>query len=73
MAEDGKSLDVFGIKPVADSINTVTKGAVDGAGAFFGRICLPAAEEFGLLLRDKVSAWRARNIVRIAEKFTLFC
>lgn len=35
-------------------LNTLAQGAVDGAGAFLGRICLPAAEEFGLLLRDKV-------------------
>ena len=68
MSEENKSLDVLGLKPVADSINTVTKGAVDGASAFLSRICLPAAEEFGLLLRDKVSAWRSKNAVAIANK-----
>ena len=36
-----------------------------GAGAFLGRICLPAAEEFGLLLRDKVSHWRGNNAAKI--------
>lgn len=49
MSEDNKSLDVLGVKPIADSVNTVTKGTVDGASAFLSRICLPAAEEFGLL------------------------
>lgn len=68
MPEDNKSLDVLGIKPVADSINTVTKGTVDGASAFLSRICLPAAEEFGLLLKDKISAWRAENAVDIANR-----
>ncbi|EGQ9578026.1 hypothetical protein NMR30_003665 [Vibrio cholerae] len=68
MNDDNKSLDILGIKPVADSINTVTKGTVDGASAFLSRICLPAAEEFGLLLRDKVSAWRSKNAVSIANK-----
>jgi hypothetical protein len=71
MAEnDSKSVDVLGIKPVADAISHVTKAAVDGASAFLGRICLPAAEEFGLLLQDKVRVWRAKNalaVVREAE------
>ena len=66
--ENSKSLDLFGIKPIAESVNTVTKAAVDGAAAFLGRICLPASEEFGLLLRDKVSAWRSANFVSIARK-----
>ena len=66
MPEPDQSLDVLGIKPVSEAINTVTKATTEGAGAFLSRICLPAAEEFGLLLRDKVSAWRARNAVAIA-------
>lgn len=68
MTDDNKSLDILGIKPIADSVNTVTKGTVDGASAFLSRICLPAAEEFGLLLRDKVSAWRSNNAIAIAHK-----
>ncbi len=71
MTEENKSLDILGLKPVADSVNTVTKGTVDGASAFLSRICLPAAEEFGLLLKDKVSAWRAKNAVEIAHKAQL--
>lgn len=66
-----KSLDLLGVKPIAESISTVTKGVVAGAAAFLGRICLPAAEEFGLLLRDKVSNWRARNAVNVATKAEL--
>ncbi|MDP2232790.1 MAG: hypothetical protein Q8K89_04075 [Actinomycetota bacterium] len=66
MADEKPSLDIFGIKPIADSINTLSKGVVDGTAALLGRICLPAAEEYGLLLRDKVHAWRARNISAIA-------
>jgi len=65
VAEPDKSLDVLGIKPVAEAINTVTQATTAGAGAFLSRICLPAAEEFGLLLRDKVSAWRAKNALAI--------
>jgi hypothetical protein len=49
-------------------MTTIAKGVVDGAGAFLGRICLPAAEEFGLLLRDHVKHWRNKNFVRITRQ-----
>lgn len=65
MTDDSKSLDVLGLKPVAESVNTITKGTVEGASAFLSRICLPAAEELGFLLRDKVSNWRARNAAAV--------
>jgi hypothetical protein len=65
---DNKSIDVLGIKPIGDSVLKVTEGSVEGASAFLSRICLPAAEEFGLLLRDKVSMWRAKNAVEITTK-----
>ena len=66
--EKSTSLDILGTKPLADSVHAITKGALDGAGAFLSRICLPAAEEFGLLIRDKVSAWRARNLVSVIQR-----
>ena len=68
MNETDKSLDVLGIKPIAEAVNTVTQATTTGAGAFLSRICLPAAEEFGLLLRDKVSAWRAQNALAITAR-----
>lgn len=66
MPEQDKSLDILGIKPVAEAINTVTKASTDGVGALLSRICLPAAEEMGLLFKDKVHAWRAKNAISIA-------
>jgi hypothetical protein len=63
-----KSFDLLGMKPLAEAANTLTKATVEGASAFLSRICLPAAEEFGLLLRDKVSVWRANNAAKIAQK-----
>ena len=50
------------------ALTTLAKGAVDGSAAFLGRIFLPAAEEFGLFLKDKVSAWRANNAREIVKK-----
>lgn len=65
---DNRSLDVLGIKGLSESIRIATQGFVDGAAAFLSRVCLPAAEEFGLSLRDRVSAWRARNASRVLSK-----
>ena len=66
--DKSRSLDLLGIKPIAKSIDTVTTGTVNAAAAFLSRICLPAAEEFGLLLRDGVRGWRASNIASITQK-----
>jgi hypothetical protein len=68
MNNEDKSLDLLGVKPVGEAVNAVTQGAVQGTGAFLSRICLPAAEEFGLLLRDKVREWRATNLEKIAQE-----
>jgi hypothetical protein len=65
---DEHSLDILGIKPVGKAVEKITAGTVDGAGAFLSRICLPAAEEFGLLLRDRVHNWRTQNLVAITRK-----
>lgn len=50
------------------ALTTLAEGAVNGTGAFLGRICLPAAEEFGYLLRDRVRGWRTANFVKVAQK-----
>jgi hypothetical protein len=63
--QENQSLDILGIKPISDAINLATKAIVDGSSEFLRRICLPAAEEFGLLLRDRVSHWRAVNAARM--------
>ena len=65
---ESRSLDVLGIKPVAEAISHATRASIDGASAFLGRICLPAAEEFGLLLQDEVRAWRAKNAFAVVTE-----
>jgi Abortive infection alpha len=60
-----QSPDILGIKPIADSVNLAAKAIIDGSSAFLSRICLPAAEEFGLLLQDQVRHWRAGNAARM--------
>ena len=65
---ENKALDVLGVKGLGDSARIITQGTIDGARAFLSRMCLPAAEEFGLLLRDKVSRWRDENAVRMLNQ-----
>src|ERR1039457_4472912 len=66
--DDTKSLDILGVRPVAKAVDRTTEASLAGASAFLSRICLPAAEEFGLLLRDRVGHWRATNAAKIAAK-----
>ena len=60
-AKTDSSLDILGVKPVGQAIEHASKTTIDGASNFLSRICMPAAEEFGLLLHDKVKRWRASN------------
>lgn len=68
MLEHDKSLDILGVKPIAKSVEKVTDATLKGSGAFLSRICLPAAEELGLLLQDKVKVWRADNAAKTMRK-----
>lgn len=52
------------MKPIAAAFEKVVGATVDGATAFLSRICLPVAEEYGLLLKDRVAQWRAQNAAR---------
>ena len=62
---ENTSVDIFGIKPIGNAIEHVTKTTVDGMAAFLGRICNPAAEEVGHLLQDKVKRWRAERAQKV--------
>lgn len=61
-------LDVAGAEALSKAVAKASDATVDGASAFLSRICLPGAEEFGYLLRDRISGWRQRNGLKIAAK-----
>ena len=63
-----QSKDLLGLAPYGEALKIAVQGAVDGASAFLGRICLPAAEELGLLFQDRMRVWRASNAANIATK-----
>ena len=65
---DDKTADVLGVRGLSDSMRIATQGLVDGARAFLSPLCLPAAEELGLALRDRISSWRAINALRMLNK-----
>ena len=60
-------ITILGAKPVAEAMNTVVKGTVDGLAEVLKRICLPALEEYGELLRDNVKSWRKSNMIAMAK------
>jgi hypothetical protein len=62
------SLDLLGIKPIGDAANTTVEKSFQGIEGFLKSVCVPALDEVGLLLRDKVRHWRLNNILRILDK-----
>lgn len=62
------SLDLLGIKPIGDAANTTVEKSFQGIEGFLKSVCVPALDEVGLLLRDKVRYWRINNILRILDK-----
>jgi len=68
MSEERKSIDLLGIAPYGEAINTVSKGGVEFVNGLLTRICYPFAEEFGLSLQDRVRGWRFTNLYAIAKK-----
>jgi hypothetical protein len=58
----------LGTKALARTTEKLVDAGIEGSSAFLGRICLPAAEEYGLLLKDRVSGWRAANAAKMIRK-----
>ena len=66
--KQNSSLDLLGIKPIGDAANTTVEKSFQGIEGFLKSVCVPALDEVGLLLRDKVRHWRLNNILRILDK-----
>lgn len=63
-----KAIDLLGIKPIGDAINTTVTKSFEGIEGFLKLVCAPALEEVGLLLKDKVRHWRLNNVLKILQK-----
>jgi hypothetical protein len=66
--KENTSTDLLGIAPYGEALKIAVEKGFNGAEAILSRICLPAAEEIGLMFRDKVRYWRLNNIIRIINK-----
>jgi hypothetical protein len=66
--EQKSSLDILGIKPIGEAVNTSVEKSFQGIEGFLKSVCMPALDEIGLLLKDKVRNWRLNNALRIIEK-----
>jgi hypothetical protein len=66
--DENKGFDILGIKPIGDAINTTVTKTFEGIEGFLKRVCAPALEEVGLLLKDQVRHWRLNNILKILQK-----
>ncbi len=66
--KENGSKDILGIASYGEALKIAVEKGFGGAEAILSRICLPAAEELGLMFRDKVRYWRLNNIIRIINK-----
>ncbi|MRG98638.1 Abi-alpha family protein [Polyangium spumosum] len=60
--------DLLGLAPYGEAVKLGVDRATSGIGQLLTWICKPAAEEIGLLFRDKIRAWRAVNAEKIAKE-----
>lgn len=67
-SKNNSSLDLLGIKPIGDAANIAVDKSFQGIEGFLKSVCVPALDEVGFLIRDKVRHWRLNNILRILEK-----
>lgn len=57
--------DSLGLRPYGEALKIGAEALVKG----IGNICGPASEELGHMLRDRVSYWRACQMIALGEKF----
>ncbi|KJG10174.1 hypothetical protein C0W96_06570 [Photobacterium kishitanii] len=56
------------LDPIEKVVDKVADASIDGISSFISAICMPAAKEFGLLIKDKITVYRLGNIESIALK-----
>ncbi len=56
-----------------DITSTAIEKGIDLAKDFLDKLIIPAVEETGLLLKDKVTLWKFKNQVRILNKAKDYC
>jgi hypothetical protein len=67
-ANKGFPTDFLGLAPYGEALKLTIEKGFEGASALLSRMCLPAAEELGLMLKDRVRYWRLKNIINIVNR-----
>jgi hypothetical protein len=62
------SNDILGIRPFGEATNTIVTKSIEAAENLLTLTCKPALAELGLMIHDKVRAWRLNNVARTLEK-----
>lgn len=63
-----ETTDLLGLAPYGEAINTTIEKTFQGIEGFLKSVCMPALDEVGLMLKDKVRQWRLNNIFKILQK-----
>ncbi len=66
--EHNKSLDIFGVKGVADSTKIITEAGVKCLTVFLSDLCRPGLQEFGGWGGDIVRHYRVQSQLKFAKK-----
>lgn len=66
--EKGNGFDPIGFKALGQAGEKIVDFGIEGTKAFLEATSKPLLEEFGLLVRDKVTYWKLNNIIRMLEK-----
>ena len=56
-----------------DLSSTAVEKGLDIAKEFVDKLIMPAAEEVGLLVKDRISLWRIKNQVQVINKAKSYC
>jgi hypothetical protein len=60
--------DLLGVAPIARAVERLGESVIGGIESAIGKVCLPALEETGLWLRERVGLMRAANVAATVEK-----
>jgi hypothetical protein len=71
ISRQGKSEETTSMK--LDITSTVAEKSIEAAKGFLDKLLVPAVEETGLLLKDKIAHWRFRNQVRVLGRAKEYC
>lgn len=62
------NINAPGLKDLGEATKEIATKTTDGAIGFLRAICVPAAEQFGKALEDKVKEWRYINFINFIDK-----